>query len=126
MALLIVYAMTNLSCFMLYWTKYRDEFNVFKHLIIPIVSTIFLALPLIAALAPQVLLGFENEYPFTLGLPITVIWTVIGIAVYLYLKSARPEALHKMANEMATVELVGEDDDPRSRATMKAPAVYSD
>jgi amino acid transporter len=121
-ALMIVYAMTNLSCFMLYWNRYRDEFNVIKHLIIPILSTILLVLPLIAALAPQILLGFENEYPFTLGLPITIIWTVIGIAFYFYLRAARPESLEKMANEMATVELVGEEYDPKARATASAPA----
>jgi hypothetical protein len=31
-----------------------------------------------------------------------------------------------MANEMATVELVGEDDDPMSRAVAAAPRVYGE
>jgi hypothetical protein len=31
-----VYIMTNLSCFALYFYKFRDEFKVFSHLIVPI------------------------------------------------------------------------------------------
>ena len=32
---MVVYTMTNVSSFMLYFFKYRDEFNVFRHLILP-------------------------------------------------------------------------------------------
>src|SRR4051794_35977599 len=121
--------MTNLSSFSLYFFKYRDEFSIFRHLIIPIVATIVMFFPLAAALFPQVVFGIlfgdytPNAYPFSLGLPIVVVWTVIGIGVYLYLKSTRPEALHKMANEMAIVELVGEDNDPRHRAVLRAEMI---
>lgn len=131
-ALMVVYTMTNLSSFCLYFFKYRDEFSVPRHLILPIVASIVMFLPLAAALFPQIVFGIlfndptPNAYPFSLGLPIVVIWTVIGIAVYFYLKATRPHALDKMANEMATVELVGEDNDPRARATMKAPSVYTE
>ncbi len=58
-----------------------------------------------------------NVNPLTLGLPITVGWFVIGLVVYAWLRAKRPNELNVMANEMATVELVGEEADPRSRAT---------
>ena len=61
----------------------------------------------------------------TLGLPITVGWFVIGLVVYAWLRAKRPNELNVMANEMATVELVGEEADPRSRATAEAPAIYT-
>jgi amino acid transporter len=131
-ALMIVYTMTNLSSFALYFFKYRDEFSIFRHLIIPIVASLVMFLPLAASLFPQVVFGIlfgdytPNAYPFSLGLPITVVWFLIGVAVYFYLKATRPDGLDRMANEMATVELVGEEQDPRSRATLTAPGLYSD
>jgi amino acid transporter len=119
-SLMIIYMMTNISCLVLYWTKFRDEFNVVKHFVIPVVGSVVLIIPLIAALAPQIIFGFYNDYPFNLGLPIAGVWFVLGLVVYFWLKSSRPEALEKMANEMAIVDLAGEDYDPRDRATGSA------
>src|SRR5439155_24835161 len=117
-SLMIIYTMTNVSCFAIYFGKFRhDEFNWFKHALIPVLASIAMVLPLVAALFPQLLFDFSNDYPFNLGLPITVVWFLLGLAVYLYLKATRPENLDVMANEMARVELVGEEFDPRSRAT---------
>jgi len=123
-ALMIVYTMTNVSCFALYFFKFRDEFSVWRHLVIPVLGTIAMMAPLAAALIPDVIFGPDNAntYPATLGLPITVAWFVIGLAVYLWLRARRPQELDLMANEMATAELVGEEDDPRARATATAPA----
>ncbi len=124
-ALMIVYCMTNVSCFALYFFQYRDEFNPFPHLVIPVLGTLVMLAPLAAALVPELVFGPENAnvYPFTLGLPITVIWFAIGLVFYLWLRARKPRELDRMANEMAIVELVGEDDDPRARATRAHPAI---
>jgi amino acid transporter len=126
-ALMIVYIMTNVSCFALYFRKYRDEFNVWSHLVIPILGTMAMLAPLAAALIPDIVFGPENAnvYPVTLGLPITIIWFVLGLAMYAWLRATRPRQLDVMANEMATVELVGEEADPRGRATATAPSALS-
>lgn len=126
-ALMIVYIMTNVSCFAIYYNKYRDEFSVFWHLVVPILATIAMLAPLAAALVPDIIFGPENAnvYPITLGLPITVVWFLIGLVFYLWLRAKRPQQLDHMANEMATVELVGEDTDPRTRATAAAPSALS-
>jgi amino acid transporter len=126
-ALMIVYIMTNVSCFALYFKKYRDEFNVWSHLVIPILGTVAMLAPLAAALIPDIVFGPENAnvYPVTLGLPITIIWFVLGLGFYAWLRSTRPRQLDVMANEMATVELVGEEADPRGRATATAPSAIS-
>ena len=63
-------------------------------------------------------LGFDNTYPINLALPIMVVWAIIGVAFYLWLRTVRPQQLDIMANEMARVELVGEEDDPNSRAVI--------
>ena len=86
---------------MIYRTRFRDEFNVFKHLIIPLAGGIVLLFPLIASLAPQLIFGFTNDYPFYLGLPITVIWFLIGVVVYFYLRARGPQQLDVIPNEMA-------------------------
>ena len=123
-ALMIVYIMTNVSCFALYYHKFRSEFKIFSHVIIPILATVAMLAPLAAALIPDIIFGPENAnvYPITLGLPITIVWFVIGVGFYVWLRAKRPKELNMMANEMATVELVGEDDDPMSRALAEAPA----
>jgi len=120
----IVYMMTNLSCVALYTGPYKREFNVFNHLVIPILATIVFIPPLVASLYPRALdliqpgLGFDNTYPVSLALPICIIWAIIGLAIYFYLRATRPQALDVMANEMARVELVGEEEDPTSRAVL--------
>jgi hypothetical protein len=110
-----------------YFRKYRDEFNVWSHLVIPIFGTIAMLAPLAAALIPDIVFGPENAnvYPVTLGLPITIIWFVLGLAMYAWLRATRPRELDVMADEMATVELVGEEADPRGRATATAPSAIS-
>jgi len=77
---------------------------------------------LAAALIPDIIFGPDNAntYPLTLGLPITVVWFALGVVVYLWLRAKRPQELDVMANEMATADLVGEDDNPRRRATAAA------
>lgn len=75
--------------------------------------------PLLAsALIPDTIFGPDNAntYPLTLGLPITVVWFALGVVVC----AKRPQELDVMANEMATADLVGEDDNPRRRATAAA------
>jgi amino acid transporter len=126
-ALMIVYCMTNVSCFAIYFFKFRDEFNVWMHLVIPVVGTLAMLAPLAAALIPDIIFGPENAnvYPITLGLPITVVWFLLGLGTYLWLRARRPRELDVMANEMATVELVGEVADPRARATAAAPATFT-
>ncbi len=117
---IVIYIMANLSVISIYGRLYRDEFNVLNHLIIPILAVLFMLPPLVASLFPRVLdvigMGFDNQYPVSLGLPITVIWAVIGVGYYLWLRAKRPQALRALATEMERVELVGEEADPRARA----------
>jgi hypothetical protein len=92
-----------------------------------VVGTLAMLAPLAAALIPDIIFGPENAnvYPITLGLPITVVWFLLGLGTYLWLRARRPRELDVMANEMATVELVGEVADPRARATAAAPATFT-
>jgi hypothetical protein len=96
--------------------------------VIPILGTLAMLAPLVAALIPDIIIfGPENAnvYPLTLGLPITVGWFVIGLVVYTWLQAKRPHEPDVMKEMATVVELVGEEADPRSRATAEAPAVYT-
>ena len=110
----VIYMMTNVGCFLLYWRKYRDEFHPMHHLIIPVVSTVVFIAPLIAVLRPQwlSLLGLpslSHEYPISLAPPIVAVWGTIGFVFYLYLSKFKVQVLTNMSEEMAHIELVGEE-----------------
>ena len=117
-AVTIVYMMSCLSCIALYWGKYREEFNVVSHLLVPLLGIVVFIPALISGLAPQILFGYTNDYPFSLALPIVVVWALVGLALYGFLRVSGRERLDAMANEMAHVELAGEEYDPRARATL--------
>ena len=75
LAVLIVYAIGNVGVFLLYWRQYRSEFNVFYHLIFPVISLVALCW-----------LGYELFNPFpaapiSYGLPTVGIWLLIGVVV---------------------------------------------
>ena len=112
----VIYMMTNVGCFLISRRKYPDEFHPIHHLIIPVVSTVVFITPLIAALRPEwlSLLGlpsFSNEYPISLAPPIMVVWGTIGFVFYLYLRKFKVQVLTNMSEEMAHIELVGEEGD---------------
>jgi amino acid transporter len=118
LSLIIIYIVTNVSCFVLYWRDYRDEFRWTKHALLPIIATVVIIFPFIASIAPQVFFDFSNTYPLTLAGPVLGVWFVIGLAFYAYLRARKPAQLGTLANEMAFVELEGEKDDGDSRATL--------
>jgi amino acid transporter len=101
LSLIIIYIVTNVSCFVLYWRDFRDEFRVGRHAILPLVATVVILFPLIASIAPGVFFDFSNTYPLTLAGPVLGIWFVLGLVYYAYLRARKPAQLHTLANEMA-------------------------
>jgi amino acid transporter len=101
LSLIIIYIVTNVSCFVLYWRDFRDEFRIGRHAVLPLVATVVILFPLIASIAPRVFFDFSNTYPLTLAGPILGIWFVIGLVYYAYLRARRPAQLHTLANEIA-------------------------
>ncbi|MCX6616780.1 MAG: APC family permease [Acidobacteria bacterium] len=108
-ALMIIYITTNVACFALYFFQYRREFRVFAHLVVPALGTLVMLAPLAAAFIPELLFGKENKnvYPYTLGPRVAVVWFVIGLLFYAYLRKKRPEGLRAMTNEVGTAEAAG-------------------
>src|SRR5581483_3208637 len=93
-ALSVIYIMTNLSVFTVYYFRFRDEFNWFKHAVIPLVASIILLFPVVASVI------YNPDPPFSYGPYVVVAWFVIGLVFYLYLRSKRPHTLTSLETEM--------------------------
>jgi len=117
---IVLYLMTSTSVIMMYTRIYPRELNVLNHLVIPIIAILFFIPPMVVALYPRSLdvigMGFDNTYPVSLALPVSIAWTLIGTAFYLFLRAKRPQALQNLATEMERVQLVGEEESAASRA----------
>jgi amino acid transporter len=108
LSLIIIYIVTNVSCFVLYRRDYRAEFRWGKHFVLPLVATVVIIFPFIASIAPQVFFDFSNSYPLTLAGPILGVWFVIGLAFYAYLRARKPGELHNLTTEMAFADFDGD------------------
>ena len=109
---IVLYLMTNASVVRMYTKLYPRELDVLQHLLVPLLATIFFLPPMVVALYPRSLdvigMGFDNTYPISLALPVSIAWAVIGVVFYVYLRVLRPHTLVNLATEMERVTLVGE------------------
>src|SRR5581483_1707100 len=109
---IVLYLMTNASVVRMYTKLYPRELDVLQHLLVPLLATIFFLPPMVVALYPRSLdvigMGFDNTYPISLALPVSIAWAVIGVVFYVYLRVLRPQTLVNLATEMERVTLVGE------------------
>jgi len=102
--LMLIYILTNVSCFVLYYYIYKENFSIFRHFLIPVLATVALFFPLITSIDPDILFDYSNKYPFTLALPLIFLWFVIGVGVYFWLKKSHRSAIATLTNEMSIVE----------------------
>jgi amino acid transporter len=95
LAVLIIYAMGNIGVFFLYWRQYRSEFNIFYHVIFPVLS-----------LAALVWLGYElfnplPTFPLVYALPTLGIWLLIGVVILIVMRARGKEEWLNKAGESA-------------------------
>jgi amino acid transporter len=75
-----VWVIANYSVFRLYRTEHRDEFNIFLHLIVPIIGTVGL-----------IWFGYKSvvplpPYPNSWALPLVIAWLVIAVVIVVWLR----------------------------------------
>jgi amino acid transporter len=85
--ILVVYMATCLSVPFFYLREHREEFNVFRHILLPAVPFIVLIFPILAQFIPA------PSYPLNLAGPICAAWFVLGLIVVAFLSIRAPEAL---------------------------------
>jgi amino acid transporter len=95
LAVIIVYAMGNIGVFFLYWRQYRSEFNIFYHVVFPLIS--------LAALGwlTYELFNPLPAVPIVYGLPTVGIWLLIGIVILAVMAARGREGWLTRAGESA-------------------------
>ena len=98
-----MYIAVNVAVIGFYLRERRDEFNVVKHLIIPVLGVIAMIpafLSVIGGLTIPIvnleLAPFKGALSWTA--PIAAVWMVIGIVVYFVLRARNPESLERIGD----------------------------
>ncbi|MDQ4036373.1 MAG: APC family permease [Chloroflexota bacterium] len=96
-----IYIAVNLACIGYFWRERRDEFNVLKHFVVPIIGVIAMipaALAVIGGVTIPILdialPPYETALRWTA--PIVGIWMIVGIILYFVLRVRNPEALERV------------------------------
>ena len=85
--ILIVYMATCLAVPFFYYRERRPEFNVLRHVIVPLVPFIVLIFPIEAQFVPP------PPAPLNLAAPICAAWFVLGLVIVILLSLLSPKAL---------------------------------
>jgi amino acid transporter len=75
LAVIFVYGMGNIGAFLLYWREYRSEFNIFYHLIFPLLSLAALGWLTVELFNPI------PGPPVVYALPTIGIWLLLGVII---------------------------------------------
>jgi len=84
--IILVYMATCLALPFFYQREHRAEFSIVRHVIIPAIPFIVLAIVLYFQFAPV-------PPPLNLAVPISAAWLVLGIVIVIFLSLRAPEAL---------------------------------
>jgi amino acid transporter len=96
-----MYMAVNLAVIGFYWRERRDEFNAFKHLVIPILGVLAMVPALLSVIGGLTIPLFDVELPaYTTSLrftaPIVGAWMLIGIVIFIVLWITNRAALDRM------------------------------
>ena len=87
--ILLVYIATSVSVCVFYLREHRDEFNIFLHVIVPLIP----ALVLIGVIYEQII---ALTPPSNLSVPIVIGWFVLGLIIVIFLTLRFPTALARV------------------------------
>ncbi|HEX6655229.1 MAG TPA: APC family permease [Candidatus Limnocylindria bacterium] len=96
-----MYIAVNVAVIGFYLRERRDEFNVAKHLVVPIIGVIAM-IPAFLSVIGGLTIPILNVtlQPFSGALawtaPVAAVWMLIGVVVYFVLRSRDPQALERM------------------------------
>jgi amino acid transporter len=85
--ILVVYMAACLSVPFFYSREHRNEFNVVRHVVVPVIPFIVLIFPIIAQFYPA------PAFPLSLAGPICAGWFVLGLIVVTFLSLSAPQSL---------------------------------
>ena len=89
--MVVVYISMNVALTRLYWRDYRSEFSVWRHGVLPVISSLVMLLPLYGQLYPA------PAMPNALVPYLALVWLAIGVIYVLALRRKDPVRLTKLA-----------------------------
>jgi amino acid transporter len=99
LGLIIVYCMGNIGAILFYGREKRDEFNLWLHLVVPVLTTA--ALVWVFWKNVETLHPFSPKNAFDYSPLIVIIWTVVGLAIVVYASRTGKEDWLRRAGESA-------------------------
>ncbi|GCE50953.1 amino acid permease-like protein [Thermosporothrix hazakensis] len=87
--IILIYMLTCISVVVFYLRKHKDEFNVFRHVIVPVIPFLVLLVVLYNQFNPL------PAAPLLYAGPIVLAWLVIGVIILAILSVKAPETLAK-------------------------------
>jgi amino acid transporter len=98
-----IYILVNLACIGYFWGSRRDEFNVIKHGVVPILGVIAMIPALLAVIGGLTIPILDIELPpYETALrwtaPIVGVWVILGVIAYFVLRARNPEALERVGD----------------------------
>jgi amino acid transporter len=96
-----MYMAVNVAVIGFYLRERRSEFNVIKHLVIPVLGVLAMIPAMMAVIGGLTIPLFDVELPayenaLRFTAPIVGAWMVIGIVLFLWLRMRNPDALKRM------------------------------
>ena len=96
-----IYFLVNLACIGYFMREGRAEFNVIKHVIVPVIGAIAMIPAALAVIGGVTIPILDIELsPYETALkwcaPIVGVWLVLGVVAYFVLRSSNPEALGRV------------------------------
>jgi amino acid transporter len=92
LAVLFVYIFINVSVFLYFYRKERENFSVVRHALIPLVATAAVLLPIRGLLYPV------PDPPYNLWPYLLLLWVVIGLVILFIISRRRPELIEAMGH----------------------------
>lgn len=96
-----MYMAVNVAVIGFYWRERRDEFNAFKHLVVPLIGVLAMVPALLSVIGGLTIPIFDVELPaYTTSLrftaPIVGAWMLLGIIIFIVLWMTNRAALDRM------------------------------
>jgi amino acid transporter len=97
-AILPIYIAVNIACIAYFWRERRGEFNVLKHLVLPVLGIALFVPGFFTGLGIPVFNFISKlSYPLSLAGPIIIAWYAIGIVLVIYFSVRHPDRIRDTA-----------------------------
>jgi amino acid transporter len=102
---LFVYIFINVSVFLYFYRKERENFSVVRHALIPLVATAAVLLPIRGLLYPV------PDPPYNLWPYLLLVWVVIGLVILFFISRRRPELIEALGHAFTEADADEPDHD---------------